>query len=328
MVQLSIIYEGESVEIDFNPNKVNWKNQNYGQYSYEGYYVPEIGETIFVKRHRVETDSAELICGFRDSESDCPYMPKIYGFYTIESGQEKHVSYIFMEMLPGSPLSEKLKTVTRNDCYEILETVLFSLQEITKYDHWFSDLDFRNVMFYKDDEYRFAWLIDIDSCLPSSTNFQSFLLNRGEHTNVNERYWGCVVKTAKDMGNFRQLSGKTVSQAAFIYFAVDLYFRTTYPNHPFNLKPQDLFKLMEKGGRYLAEDIRTQWFSLHDQLAENPEDGIDWKKLDTFVTDMFQFPRRLDAPKPTKSEEIVTKGEEIVVKAASGILGKVISLFR
>lgn len=296
-MKLELFYKAKPVTVDFDPDKVIWKSQNFGQYSYQGIKFPELDRHVFIKRHKGAPDSRDLLCDLSAQDSPCAYIPDIHGFYELE-GVFTH--YIFMEMVPGVPLLENIKEVKKEDCREILRSVFLALQVIVEMEHWYPDLDFRNVMFEKSGRASRSCLIDIDSCLPDSTNFVNFLRNRGVHTNVNERYWGCVVPMARERENFENLSGKTVTQAAFVYFAIDLYFKTSYPDNPFNLKPRDIFKLMESPNQYIDSNSQEIWQDIHGEMAENPEDGCGWEMLDDFAVNLFGFTEALNPPEAVK----------------------------
>lgn len=296
-MKIELVYKAKPVTVDFDPAAVAWKSQNFGQYSNGGIKFPGLGHRVFIKRHKGAPDSQDFLCELSAQDSPCAYIPDVYGFYELD-GAFTH--YIFMEMVQGVPLLENVKEVKKDDCYEILRSVFFALQAIVERDHWYPDLDFRNVMFDKSGGTPRSWLIDIDSCLPDSTGFVNFLRNRGVHTNVNERYWGCVVPMAKERENFENLSGKTVTQAAFVYFAIDLYFRTSYTENFFNLKPKDIFKLVESPNQHIDKDSQEMWQDIHEEMAENPEDGCRWEALDEFATSLFGFTEALNPPEAGK----------------------------
>ncbi len=293
-MKLELTYNKELVEVDFDPRKVTWKSQNFGQYSYKGFTLSELDKPVFIKRHRVPPESWDLLCDLRDQGSPSPYIPTIYGFYEFEGTKDGFTSYIVMEMVKGTPLLEKIKKVKNEDCYEIMRSTFFALEAIIGKDHWYPDLDFQNIVFHKRGRLSGSHLIDIDSCLPDSTMFVDFLKNRGAHTNVNERYWGCVVPMAKERGNFKKLSGKTVTQAAFVYFAIDLYFKTCWTDNPFNLKSQDIFKLMKNSSSYIDESTQDIWWAIHEELVENPVEGCEWELLDDFAISLFGFEQALN----------------------------------
>ncbi|MBF0275896.1 MAG: hypothetical protein HQK84_11765 [Nitrospinae bacterium] len=322
-MKLTLNYYDQEVEIEFDPSKVIWKSQNFGQYSHNGLYIPEIDEHVFVKRNIDTLDSANLLCSMRDDEKPLPYMPEVFGLFEIEGLKDKYKSYLFMEKVSGCTLLETIKEVKRNDCHQILRSVLFSLETIIDKGHWFTDLDLRNIMFHKEQGEVFTWLIDIDSCLPEETMFVDFMKNRGGLNNVNERYWSCMVKVAKTQGVFEKLSGKTVTQAAFVYFAIDLFFRITYPDNPFNLKPDDIFRLMNNTSKYISAETQDQWRDIHNLLVEDPENGCEWEELDTFATLLFGFDEPL-IPKASVAEAIA----ETVLEEGSNLLDKLFKLFK
>ena len=280
---------GESAEAEFDPEKVRWKSKNYGWFSPEGVYFPEVDKTLFVKHIPAWESSLD----FLDSHMHSPcseQIPALYGLHEDEGVDQKRSCYLFFEKLEGVTLDNLRGRIDLSHCREILAGVLRALKEISDRGYWYTDLDFGNIFLGQGQSGFSVRLIDIDSCIPVSTSFTEYVEDRNRRLNVNEKYWSYLTYTMDGKG-LDKLAGKALTQAAFMYFTVDLFFNIKYPNRVFSLKPADIIRLMQyENKKYFPLRAKQLWHLIHSELRANPASGIRWTNLDRFATAAFQLP--------------------------------------
>ncbi|MEE8484784.1 MAG: hypothetical protein V3S46_09310 [Nitrospinota bacterium] len=298
------------VQAEFNPEEIRWKSRNFGWFTPDGVYFPEIDKTLFVKR----LPGRPLSLQFLKSHMDRPcseHLPAVYG--VIEGDK---TSYFFMERIKGIPLDALRGKIEIAHCREILSGIFKAVSGIADSGYWYTDLDFGNVFLGKGDSGELVRLIDIDSCVRSSIIFKSYMEDPGRRLNVNERYWSYLVSSIKRMEKkgmngegLSRLRGRSIAQSAFMYFAVDLFFHVKYPKMSFSLKPADLIRLMRPGNRkYFTPRAKKLWRQIHRRLRNNPEKGVKWGAVDKFVTAAYRFPQGLERQKRTLAGESLVDG--------------------
>ncbi len=300
------LHDGDSlVQAEFKPEEIRWKSKNFGWFTPDGVYFPEIDKTLFVKR----LPGRPLSLQFLKSHMNAPcseHLPAVYG--VIEGDK---TSYFFMERIKGISLEALRGKIEIAHCREILSGVFKAVSGIADSGYWYTDLDFGNVFLGKGDSGEMVRLIDIDSCVRSSIIFKSYMENPGRRLNVNERYWSYLVSSMKRKGlngeGLARLRGKSIAQSAFMYFAVDLYFHIKYPKMSFSLKPSDLIRMMRPANRkYFNPRAKMLWRKIHWRLRNNPEKGVKWGAVDRFVTTAYRFPQGLGSPgRPLTGESLV-----------------------
>jgi len=291
-ISLALGGKSEPVEIDFDKTAVDWKRQNYGQFTPYGVYLKEIDRSLFVKR----LTRQPLALPFLKSHLRAPCSGNLPRLYAVAEDREpvygfRH--YFFYERLEGITLNVLKGEINIRHCHEILSGVFTAMLSIIKCGYWHCDLDFRNVFVGKGSSNETVRLIDLDSLMPLSLSFKDYLSDSCRRPNVNEKYWSYVVP---GFGGERleRLSGISLSQAAFIYFAVDLFFFVKYPTNHVSLKPADLNKIMSSDNdRYFPKDAKRLWRQIHNQIFTNPGEGASWRDVDRFTTMAYGFTENL-----------------------------------
>lgn len=280
--------EGACIPVEFDPAKVEWKSQNFGQFVPEGVYFKELGRRLFVKRLRGRPLSYEFLKSH--IEKPCsPCAPRVHAVAEDGSGGRGYRHYIFYEQLEGATLDSLKGQLEANNCREILSGVCIALRDINRSGYWHGDLDIKNVFIGKGVSDKIVRLIDIDSCIPLEVKFRDYLNDGGRRPNVNERYWSYLaLKCAPE--KLMSLSGVQLSKGAFLYFCVDLFFFVGFPGRVMALSPRDIDRIMSsKNNRYFGAGAVSAWESAHDRLLAESGEDVPWKDVYRFAMEAFGF---------------------------------------
>lgn len=287
-MKVTLLDGGRRVKAKFNPEDIKWKSKNYGRFTPDGVYFPEIGKTLFVKR----LPGRPLSMQFLKAHMVKPVserLPTVYGVV-----EEDKTSYVFMEHINGVSLDALRGRIGIEHCHEILSGVFKALRRIANKGYWHTDLDFGNIFLGQGESDVLVRMIDIDSCVPASLSIDSYMENPARRLNVNEKYWSYIISSMKGKGMDR-LTGKTIAQSAFMYFAVDLFFYIKYPDRYFSLKPADLNRLMKPANKkYFPKNAKKLWRRIHRRMRNNPEKGVAWREVDGFVSAAYRFTQGLE----------------------------------
>jgi hypothetical protein len=270
----------------FDPDKLEWRSKNYGQFCPSPVRVEGDGEDCFVKR-LPDMPASWRFLSEHCAEPCSKRLPRVRALVEDAGRGQGFRYYLFYERLDGVTLDELRGKLTQGHCAGILDGVGGALRAITSRGFWHCDLEFGNVFLGQGKAGFATRLVDIDSAVPLNIPFKRFLGDSRRRPNVHEKYWGYLLLRL-NAERLEKLSGVSVSQAAFMYFAMDLFFFVKRPGSVMPLRAGELDRLMRSpGATHVPVAAKRAWETAHRAIVADPWTGAPWGDVARFVNLLF-----------------------------------------
>lgn len=252
--------ENKLLRLTFSPTAHQWFVQNPpSEYSFAN-----LGTVAcFVKRQNKRFSGWGLLIK-AISEEQIRNTPRV-----VSLAQDNAHYYFFTELLDGSTLDGFLKTsrLSKLNLRKLVDSVFVALRDINSRGYWYADLCKKNIFALGSGDFN---LIDLDSCIPSSTPFFYDL-------KVAVEYPSLLKEFAREVQNNRNfqifgLPGECVNQAEIVGMAIDS--RKLAEGHKI---PMDKKTAVIHG--CLMREARREYSDLFSDLTEARSNWLKARKL-------------------------------------------------